>query len=147
MAAQTYPRSPPGSDTLIQSALLDDDGPGGPTSQHAANFQWADGSTSTYTNWNSSSAEPNDSTPGEYYAEINWHYAAGIGPIGTWNDDPVSGSIPALNSYNPNSYGPSFGIAAVPTPEPSSLVIAFIGLLCLGMIRLAVMRRRRHMVS
>ena len=29
-----------------------DDGPGGPTSQHAANFLWIDGSSSTYRNWN-----------------------------------------------------------------------------------------------
>ena len=35
-------------------------------STHAADFSWADGSTSTYRNWNP--GEPNDSSPGEYYA-------------------------------------------------------------------------------
>ena len=120
-----------------------DDGPGGTGSQHAANFVWVDGSNSPYTNWNVNPPypnEPNDSPPGEYYAEINWHYAAGIGPQGTWNDDPVTGSIGALNPYNPASYGPDFGIAAVPIPEPSSIALAVFGLV--GFILLARSLRR-----
>jgi Lectin C-type domain/PEP-CTERM motif len=96
-----------------------DDGSG---SQHAANFVWVDGSASAYRNWYSGSAEPNDSSPGEYYATINWHVAAGVGPSasGAWNDTPNDGT-----SFGP--VGLYYGIAAVPTPEPSTLVMFVIG--------------------
>jgi len=88
-----------------------DDGPGGPSSQHAANFVWIDGSTAAYRNWNTGTGEPNDSAPGEYYTTINWHEAQTGGPIGTWNDAPLNGTV----GYGGTSNGPYYGIAATAT--------------------------------
>jgi hypothetical protein len=111
-----------------------DDGPGGAGSQHAANFLWVDGSSSAYRNWNSSTNEPTDSSPGEYYSTINWHTAQGTsGVVGTWNDTPLAGTT----GYGGNSNGPYYGIAAVPVPEPSALAL-------LGLIGVAGFGWRRR---
>ncbi len=102
-----------------------DDGPGGPSSRHAANFVWVDGSTSSYRNWNASSGEPNDSVNGihEYYTSINWFYAGGgVGP-GNWDDDPLAGS----ENQPGNTNGPYYGLVSVPVPEPSTLVLLGMG--------------------
>jgi hypothetical protein len=95
-----------------------DDGPGGTNSQHAADFTWVDGSTSTYTNWNVATNEPNDDG-GEYYAALNWHYADGDPTaLGTWNDAPNTGTAGyGGNTGNDTGY---FGIAYV--PEPTSFL-------------------------
>jgi hypothetical protein len=90
-----------------------DDGPGGPTSDHAANFRWVSGSVSTYRNWNAPSSQPDDYIrmgTGEYYGTINWHTAQGNGPGGTWNDAPLNGS----SGFGGNTDGPYYGIAEVP---------------------------------
>jgi hypothetical protein len=85
---------------------------------------WADGSTSTYRNWNS--GEPNNASPGEYYAAINWHFAAGTGAPGTWNDTPVGGT----SGFSGNSNGPYYAIAEVSAaaPEPASMALLGIGI-------------------
>jgi hypothetical protein len=88
-----------------------DDGAGGASSQHAANFIWVNDSPMTYRNWNTDTGEPNNFQPREYYGAINWHTAHGdSGVIGTWNDVPVNGTV----SRGGNTDGPYYGIAAVP---------------------------------
>ncbi len=52
------------------------DGPGGPGSRHAADFVWANGSTSSYRNWNPGQPDNADSEI-ENYAAINWEFSAG----------------------------------------------------------------------
>ena len=103
---------------------------------HASNFVWADGSTSTYTNWNS--GEPNNAGGTEYYAAINWQHSVNTSnAAGTWNDTPLAGST----GYGGNSNGGYYGIAAVPVPEPSSF--ALLGLGGLGFALQAFRRRNR----
>jgi hypothetical protein len=102
---------------------VSDDGPGGPNSQHAANFEWVNGSGSTYRYWNS--GEPNDETPGEYYTVIDWNVSRGDGPatLGTWNDTPDAGTT----GFGGNTDGPYYGIAEVSVPEPSTLALLAAG--------------------
>jgi hypothetical protein len=110
-----------------------DDGPfpAGPGSQHAANFIWVDGSNSAYRNWSllGSNGQPDDAPPGEYYAAINWTYALNPGAPpdlpGTWNDTPLNGTAPG--AYPGNTGGPYYGIAAVPVPEPASMILLVCG--------------------
>lgn len=110
------------------------DGPGGTGSQHAANFVWADGESSTYRNWNTS--EPNNALNDEYYTAFNWHFAQGLSGAtpGTWNDIPVAGRL----GDGGNTDGPYFGIVAIAVPEPSTFV-----LLAIAAIGLFAWRRRR----
>lgn len=84
---------------------------------HAVDFQWADGSPVTYTNW--SPNEPNDDNGNnENYAALNWHLTEGNGTVGTWNDCPIGGT----NGYPGNTNGPYYGIAEI-IPEPTSLAL------------------------
>ena len=100
---------------------------------HAGNFVWADGETSTYTNWNTGTGEPNNDG-GEYYAAINWHLAQAGGPVGTWNDTAEPGST----GFGGTSDGPYFGIVEIAVaPEPASLGV-------LGMGAAALLGRRRR---
>jgi hypothetical protein len=112
---------------------------------HAGNFVWADGSSSAYRNWNAGTGEPNDDPVsgngnpngalnfagggnGEYYTAINWHYAQGGGPQGTWNDTPDDGTL----AFGGNSDGPYYGIAEVPVtasvPQPASWAMGLLGI-------------------
>jgi Lectin C-type domain len=125
-------------------AAHDDAGSG-----HAANFHWADGSTSTYLNWNTATGEPNDASPGEYYTAINWHYAQNPGnPIGTWNDTPNDGT----QGYGGNSNGGEgdfhgyYGIIEVPTavPLPAS---GWSGLALMGLLGAAKLLKRRATIA
>jgi Lectin C-type domain len=87
--------------------------------QHAANFVWASGEPITYTNWNPDTGigpDPNNARGLEYYGTINWHYAYGGFPAGTWNDCPLEGNGP--DSAHPNTDGPYYGIVEV-VPEPT----------------------------
>jgi hypothetical protein len=99
---------------------------------HADNFVWADGDPSTYRNWNTATGEPNNASPGEFYAAINWHFAQSSGnTMGTWNDTPLNGS----SGFGGNTDGPYFGIVEI-APEPASA-----GVLCVG--AMVLLRRRR----
>ena len=55
----------------------------GSGTQHAADFRWASGASSTYRAWNS--GEPNNGNAGEYYAYMYWSQ---YGNGGQWNDAP-----------------------------------------------------------
>ncbi len=101
----------------------------GSGSDHATGFVWADGSSSTYRNWEP--GEPNNFL-GEDYAALNWHFAAGLsGTPGTWNDTPVDGTSGTYAAAD----GPYYGIITVGVPEPSSCVLLMIGGAGLGLIR------------
>jgi len=71
------------------------------------NFVWSSGEPVTYTNW--TEGEPNDFSPGEDYAVLNWHYSdrSGAYPaaLGQWNDVPLPGTFLSWQSD-----GPYFGI-------------------------------------
>jgi hypothetical protein len=107
------------------------DGPGGANTQHAANFAWIDGSTAAYRNWNTATNEPSDTSPGEYYTAIDWHYASGDSTaLGTWDDTPNTGTAGfGGNTGNDTGY---FGIAYVPEPATALL---FLGALSLTLKR------------
>jgi|GEM_PF-5141344 len=117
-----------------------DDGPGGPGSQHAANFAWVNGENSTYRNWNI--GEPNDSSfpnfPGEYYG-ILWGpndgppIASGAA-VGAWNDLPNNFPAPQFNTG-------FYGVAEVSVPEPAS-----ISLMSLSVIA-AMLRPKRRCIA
>jgi len=96
----------------------------GTGAQHAANFSWVDGSTSTYRDWNS--GEPNNDSKygGEYYADITGYNHNGLTP-GKWNDKNENGSGNI-----------AYGVVEV-VPEPTTAAI----LLPIGV---ALRRRRRQ---
>jgi hypothetical protein len=110
---------------------------------HAANFVWADGSTSTFRAWNTASGEPSNSTfsdpAGEHYTAINWHFSANLSPPGTWNDAPLGGTS---GFGTASSQGPYYGIAAVPAPEPPTFVLTGMGFVGLGFAALRKKCRR-----
>ena len=116
------------------------DGPGGSGSRHAADFVWANGSSSAYRDWNTATGEPNNADSEiENYAVINWFYALGpgnsdYGSSSTWNDVPLGGTT----GYGGTSDGPYYGIAEVAVPESSSW-----GLLAGGMILLCAVGGKR----
>jgi hypothetical protein len=120
------------SDIPLWIGLSDPDVGDGSGATHAADFTWADGDTSTYRNWNTGTGEPNNDGGIEYYAAINWHVAQSGGPVGTWNDTPVDGTV----GFGGTSDGPYFGIVEI-APEPASL-----GLLGFGAAMLIGRRRR-----
>ena len=79
-------------------------------------FVWSSGARVRYTNWNTSTHEPNDcctkAPHEEDYVCMNWHYAYGLmDPIGTWNDVPDGGTPRPGNNAN----GPYFGIIEIPS--------------------------------
>ncbi len=79
--------------------------------QHAADFVWSSGSTSTYRNWRA--GEPNNANTGEYWAYI---LANGLAGGGQWND----GANSATTLGQPNSYGV---VEVVPEPSPATLFL------------------------
>ncbi len=95
------------SDVPAWIGLYDPQTGDGTGAAHAADFQWVDGSGSSFRAWNS--GEPNNTAPGEYDTAINWHYSQG-GPLGTWNDAPNAGT----SGFGGNTNGPYYGIVAVP---------------------------------
>ena len=95
------------SDLPLWIGLFDPNVGDGSGAAHAADFQWVDGSNSTFRNWNT--GEPDNSSPGEYDTAINWQYSEG-GSLGTWNDTPAAGT----SGYGGNTNGPYYGIVAVP---------------------------------
>ena len=103
------------------TGIAQDDGPGGLGSQHAADFVWADGSTSTYRNWNPEGGA-NDYGGTEYYATIDWMESAFGAYQGEWDDNPLNGT----QDWGAAD-GPYYGIAAVPVPEPSTIALLGIG--------------------
>jgi hypothetical protein len=109
---------------------------GGPNSQHAANFTWVDGSTSTYRNWlgGPGNPSPDPNGPGsEFYVDINWAPANGVPGNqyqGTWTDDTPDG-FP----------GGGYGLVSVPVPEPSTLLLLGIG--AVSMMAYAWRKQRR----
>ncbi len=105
------------------TGIASDDGPGGPGSQHAADFVWADGQPYNFSNW--TPGEPNDNGSDEYYVEMfPPNTARGTGyppaPAGTWNDVPNS-AYPYDGNSSGNNFGPVFGVVEV--PEPGSFVL------------------------
>lgn len=109
------------------------DGGSGASSQHAANFVWVDGSTAVYRNW--AGLDPNNNGGVEFYGTINWSAAGGYGTFGDWTDNPLAG----VQGWSPAADGPYYGLVAVPTPEPSAIVlfgIAAASLLAYGWRRL-----------
>jgi hypothetical protein len=93
---------------------------------HAGDFSWADGSNSAYRNW--TAGEPNDNGSGEYYTALDWRYAQTTSnPYGTWDDVPDSGTTgDGGNTGNSAGY---YGVAAVPVPEPASILIVAVSCL------------------
>jgi hypothetical protein len=88
--------------------------------EHASNFVWISGETSTYRNWNLSTSEPSNTGGDEYYTAINWHFANGAtSDHSTWNDTPLNGT----SGYGGNSNGPYYGIAEVNTNGAIFLLI------------------------
>ena len=121
------------SATPMWIGLYDPDEGDGSGSQHAADFEWADGSVSTYRNWNP--GEPNDNDGKEYWTAINWDYARNSSDTpGTWNDTPDEGTVVNLK-------GPYYGIAEVAVPEPAAagLLVASLGAM--------LMRRNRRLAK
>jgi hypothetical protein len=83
----------------------------GTGSQHAADFQWVNGTPVAYTNW--SAGEPNNdpNVGGEYYACMVGYSAYGETP-GEWNDKNNNGSLT-----------PSYGLVQVPEPASIGILI------------------------
>lgn len=100
---------------------------------HASNFVWADGSSSTFTDWNS--GEPNDTNSDEFYTALDWQFAQdfAIDPdlLGTWNDAPDAGT----SGGGGYSDGPYYGLIEIPaadvTPLPNS---ALAGMVLFGLL-------------
>jgi hypothetical protein len=100
---------------------------------HASNFLWVSGATTTYTNWYAGSNEPNNADGQEWYTEMYPAQIAGqpmpAGSPGTWNDapdvsNPYAGTLPGVE------WGPVFGVVEVQSvPEPGSLSILIAGTL------------------
>jgi hypothetical protein len=105
----------------IHDPVLND----GSGSQHAADFIWADGEPVNYLNWNAAMGEPNNTGNVEYYGAINWQFAAGAAPAGTWNDTGLDGT--PFNIVGGPGSGPYYGIAelyaAVITNQPVSQTV------------------------
>ena len=92
---------------------------------HAQNFVWVDGEPVTYVDW--APGEPNNLNGDEYWTELVLTNSS-TDASGTWNDIYNS----ADPTYEPNSYGPVYGLAEI-IPEPASLSFLALGgttLLC-----------------
>ncbi len=86
-----------------------------------------------YRNW--AGLDPNNNGGVEFYGTINWSAAGGYGTFGDWTDNPLAG----VQGWSPAADGPYYGLVAVPTPEPSAIVlfgIAAASLLAYGWRRL-----------
>lgn len=83
------------------------DGSGAP---HAADFRWISGEAPGFTDWYSSTSEPNNQYGEEYYTAINWHFAQGVTTNhAVWDDTPLNGT----SGLGGTSDGPYYGIAEV----------------------------------
>jgi hypothetical protein len=103
------------------TGAIKDDGPGGPGSQHAADFVWVNGAPITYLNWaENGTSQPDDyqGWGGEYWTAVYTEtptYATGENWVGEWNDQNENGSGET-----------SYGVVEV-VPEPSAFAM-----LCMG---------------
>jgi len=88
----------------------------------SAGWQWVTGEAWSYTNWNLSGNEPNDSGPtGEDVLRLwrqDWwqNPPSGNHPLGVWNDDPVD--------HAGTGFVVEFLPANVPAPATGALLIA-----------------------
>jgi hypothetical protein len=85
-------------------------------SGHKVKYQWVTGELLSYSNWHP--GQPDNFSPGENYATINWHYSDSPprGVKGDWNDAPLNGTT----GFGGKTDGPYFGLVERET-DPTQL--------------------------